>query len=103
MTHRLRTPFTIGLILGILLALTGALIQNNNLLIAGAGFLGAVLILAGAAIGLFQHTELLVGDGTPIPFKDLSRSMVITAIIVAIFCALAGVGLLVWASTVPFM
>lgn len=102
MTHRLRTPFTIGLVLGILLALTGAFIKNNNLLIAGVGFLGAILILAGAAIGLFQHTELLVGDGTPVPFKDLSRSMVITAIVIAILCAIGGAALLIWAGTIPF-
>lgn len=97
-TRNLRTPFTVALILDILIALTGAFIQNDSLLAVGAALLGATCILAGAALGLFQHTELLSGADKPIPFKELSRFMVTVAIVIAVILVLAGIVIMLFVS-----
>jgi hypothetical protein len=99
MTRNLRTPFTAALILDILITLAGAFIQNNNLLIAGAALLGATFILGGIALGLFQHTELITSADKPVPFKELDRYMIITAIVIAVVMVLAGLFIMFWIST----
>ncbi|MCI1284314.1 hypothetical protein [Lacticaseibacillus songhuajiangensis] len=98
MTKNLRTPFTAALILDILITLAGAFIQNNSLLFAGAALLAATLILGGAALGLFQHTELITSADKPVPFKEMGRYMTIAAIVIAVIMVLAGLLIMLWIS-----
>lgn len=98
MSRNLRTPFTAALILDILITLAGAFIQNNSLLAAGAALLGATLILGGAALGLFQHTELISSSDKPVPFKELSPYMRNVAIVIAVIMVLGGLLIMFWIS-----
>ncbi|WP_155286928.1 hypothetical protein [Lacticaseibacillus zhaodongensis] len=97
MNRNMRAPFEIGLGLSIIILLAGAFMDNFNILTVGCAILGAVLILAGAAVCFFQHTELLSSAREPIPFKELSHNVVVIDVIIGIIFIIAGVLLLLLA------
>ncbi|WDF83025.1 hypothetical protein PQ472_01920 [Lacticaseibacillus pabuli] len=100
MQHNLRTLFWPGFITAALITLAGAMIQNNQILAGGAALLGALFILSGFALGVFQHTELILHATKPIPFSQLQRHTVSVAIVVAIFMFCVGAMILYWASQI---
>lgn len=97
MNRNMRGPFTIGLVLCILILLAGAFMDNMNILIVGLAILGAILILAGAAITFFQHTEIISSADEPVPFKDLSHNVVVTDIVIGIIFIVGGAVMLLFA------
>ena len=103
MNHNYRTPFLIGIVIAVIIALAGTFIDNNNLLAPGVALLGALFILAAIALAIFQHTELILSTNEPIPFKKLSKHTVIAAIIIAILVFIGGAALVYYASRVVAM